>query len=251
MSLEFPRYSNLTREEALDGRALAHLDIPHQPDEVVAETRRTLLDFHERMKPHLTVEDIRHLGYDGAYKTGQIVVHEAIRDATHTLFESLLEMNYPIEGIRPMVSHGWSDRWAMEGNNTSNYRPSFIGDPTRKKFSKHGVAVAFDINPRDNPMRPLDGPVEPANFREPHEGSYLMHHPKIRRMFSVAGFEYGGTWNLPEINDITGYADYYPGAPDDLHHFELRDSNTSEASPSNTLDMTNLPLPEGIYDRPI
>lgn len=245
MGLTFERYSNLTREQALDGSGLANLLIAGQASEVIAQTRRSIIAIHEKMKPHLVLEDIQHIGYDGMGKIGQIVVHEAIRDVTKTVFGQLLDAGYPIEGIRPMTQFGWEDTWAMQANNTSCYRPGFVGDPTKEQTSKHAVAVAFDVNPRDNPMRPLNGPVEPANFRQPHPGSYLMHLPDIRAMFSTAGFEYGGTWNLPEINDITGFSDYYPGAPDDLHHFELRDHNAPDM-----LDMTNLPLPDGIYQRP-
>lgn len=234
MSSEIERYSSLTREEALDGSALAQL-----PE------ASALQDIHHRMIPYLSVLAVRHIGYDGRLKEGQLVVHEGLRDTFKTVFKNLVELRYPIQQVRPMVAYDWSDARAMAANNTSSYRPDFIGDPTRHRASEHTRGSAVDINPLDNPLRNPNNTIEPveAYGRNPREDAIIMRNKKVRDMFSDLGFEYGGMWPIAGAELLTGHGDYYPGSPSDDHHFELRMHNNNPAS----LTMADLPVPKDIW----
>jgi hypothetical protein len=243
-------YNFLSRDEAL-GDVYADPDNPMTPEEF-----RYLREAHRLMKPALEVIEIEHLGYDGARKVGQMVVHGALVDTTQELFAYLMDKQFAIHQIKPHVLYGYNDAKAMADNNTSGYRPGFNGGPlnggtNREILSKHCAGVALDTETEHNKQRNADGTVAPPYvegyvFRPE---SRLMYHSDIRQHFSEAGFEYGGTWPLPEIVNITGYPDFYPGAPADEHHFEVRDQKNPDDH--HLFDMQDLVFPAGIaYEHP-
>ena len=186
------------------------------------------------MMPHLVLLDVDHLGYDGGMKRGQLVVHEAMRERFASAFASLVELKYPIEQIRPMVAFGWSDALAMADNNTSIYRPDFIGnDPKTRSASEHTRGSAVDINPLDNWLRNPDGSIEPVEsmYRIPRGDVRISGNLAVIEVFDALGMEYGGYWPVS-----VHATDYYGPIVADNHHFELRPNLVSE-----------LYVPEGIW----
>jgi hypothetical protein len=207
MSTPGEQYHHLTLEEALDDRAITD-----------PEQRRV----HRLMSPYLQLLDVTHLGYDGQLRQGQLVVHEAMHPTFTRIFEGLLELQYPIEKVRPMVEYGWSDALAMADNNTSVYRPDFIvGENGRRTASEHTRGTAADLNPFDNPLLNYNGTLEPENAigREPHEPAVISGNQAVINLFSEHNMEYGGYWPLA----FRGNTDFYgTRVPWDRHHFELR-----------------------------
>jgi hypothetical protein len=184
------------------------------------ELNGRLLEIHEQMKPYLALLNVRHVGYDGRLKQGQTIVHKAMYDTFKNLFAKLLDLRFPIQQIVPMNAYGWNDARAMAANNTSVYRPSFIGDPSRGKASEHTRGTALDLNPLDNPLINPGGSIEPkeAVGHSAREDVVIFgRRLDVIGLFNVAGFEYGGYWNDPSHP-----TDYYGIELSDRHHFELR-----------------------------
>lgn len=237
-------YEFLSREDALSREPIQRLPL-------TLEHRRILTEAHRLMAGFLAVVTVEHLGYDGKLKAGQLVVHEAVADSIRGQFAFMLDNGFAIEKVQPHVMYGYDDTRAMADNNTSCYRPDFVGDPNDGALSKHFAGVAVDIEPIHNKQRNPDGSIVPpytADYTVRYD-SVLLANLAIRQNFSNAGFEYGGTWPMNGIEVITGHRDFYPHAPADMHHFELRDARNPDES--HLIDMRHLPLPTGIiYEHP-
>jgi hypothetical protein len=197
-------YSSLTREEALDDSSLP--------------TKRHV-EVHRKMKPFLHLMNVRHLNHDFILCQGQLVVHEAMADTFNSIFKGLIDLKFPIQQARPMVEFGWSDPLAMAANNTSVYRPDFIGG-IDGPASEHTRGTALDMETLNNAMHFADGRIEPVEFigREPFAPAVIGDRPDVIRLFDEHNMEYGGFWNKPDHP-----TDFYSlETPSDEHHFELR-----------------------------
>jgi hypothetical protein len=237
-------YEFLEPEEALSPEPILKLDMAPEP-------RRILYEAQRRMIPFLRVIAVQHLCYDGKLGEAQMVVHHNLVDNIQQRFANLRAAGFAIEQMLPHLMFDYKDDLSMAANNTSCQRPDFIGDPKKGVLSKHFAGVAVDIEPEHNRQRERDGRVSPPWTPDyvARPESMLMYLPNVRQNFSDAGFEYGGTWPLAGIEQITGHPDHYPGAPADEHHFEIRDAKLP--SETHLLDMRDLDLPDGIiYEHP-
>lgn len=239
-------YKFLSRDEALAPTQIDRLGI-------APEHKHLLREAHRRMVPYLSVITVEHLDYDGNLKEGQLVVHRDLADNIQGRFKYLHESGFRIEKVMPQVLYK-DDAASMAHNNTSGQRSDFIGAPERGVLSKHLVGAAVDIEPVHNKMQNSDGTVEPPYTEDYVERpeSMFMRGKDIREdiigEFSRNGFEYGGLWPDPNAEEITGHPDYYPGAPADKHHFELRDKKLD--TETQLMDMRDLELPQGIIFEP-
>jgi peptidoglycan L-alanyl-D-glutamate endopeptidase CwlK len=143
--------SNYSRSEALEG-----LEIPSDVEQ------------------SLVVIPILHYGFDARVHQGQLVIHEALAEEVSSIFTNLLEDQYPIEKILPVVAYHWDDEASMQDNNSSafNYRAIF-GTTT---LSNHSLGRAIDINPWFNPYYTRDGTIIPV-------GSHYYRHIPYRSVF--------------------------------------------------------------------
>lgn len=233
----------LSRDEALAPTQIDRLDI-------APEHRRILHEAHRRIVPFLSVVTLEYLDHDGNLREGQMVAHRDLVDNIQGRFKFLRENGFRIEKMIPQVKYK-DDAASMADNNTSGQRSDFIGGPERGVLSKHYVGAAVDIEPVHNKMQNPDGTVEPPYTEDYVERleSMFMYGDDIRRPdiiddFSRNGFEYGGLWTKANAEEITGHPDYYPGAPTDKHHFELRDKKLD--TETHLMDMRDLTLPQGI-----
>lgn len=118
------------------------------------------------------------------------------------------------------MQFGWDDNRSMTANNTSVYRPDFIGHPENSKASEHTRGSALDLNPLDNPMFCADGKIAPRDAigRVPREDAVIYGNTAVIALFHEHNMEFGGFWNDPEHP-----TDFYGlDQPADQHHFELR-----------------------------
>lgn len=143
---------------------------------------------------------VRHMGFDGEAKDGELVVNKAIADDVLAIFEELYTADYPIEKVRLVDEYDADDEASMSDNNSSAFNFRFISHTTR--ISKHGLGMAVDINTRYNPyVKTVDGKlsIEPANGADyvdrskdfPHK---IDHEDLCYKLFKEHGFTWGGDW---------------------------------------------------------
>lgn len=116
-------------------------------------------EISDEIRASLAVVDVQHLSFDETEKLGQLVVHKTLVEDVKYFFNALLERQFPIEKIVPVVAYDWDDDASMADNNTSafNYRVIFNTD----RLSNHSYGRALDINPLQNPYVLSDGTVMP------------------------------------------------------------------------------------------
>ena len=143
---------------------------------------------------------VRHMGFDGEAKDGELVVNKAIADDVLAIFEELYKADYPIEKVRLVDEYDADDEASMSDNNSSAFNFRFISHTTR--ISRHGLGKAVDINTRYNPyVKTVDGKlsIEPANGADyvdrskdfPHK---IDHEDLCYKLFKEHGFTWGGDW---------------------------------------------------------
>lgn len=143
---------------------------------------------------------VRHMGFDGEAKDGELVVNKAISDDVLAIFEELYKVDYPIEKVRLVDEYDADDEASMSDNNSSAFNFRFISHTTR--ISRHGLGMAVDINTRYNPyVKTVDGKlsIEPANGADyvdrskdfPHK---IDHEDLCYKLFKEHGFTWGGDW---------------------------------------------------------
>lgn len=143
---------------------------------------------------------VRHMGFDGEAKDGELVVNKAIADDVLAIFEELYKADYPIEKVRLVDEYDADDEASMSDNNSSAFNFRFISHTTR--ISMHGLGMAVDINTRYNPyVKTVDGKlsIEPANGADyvdrskdfPHK---IDHEDLCYKLFKEHGFTWGGDW---------------------------------------------------------
>lgn len=143
---------------------------------------------------------VRHMGFDGEAKDGELVVNKAIADDVLAIFEELYKADYPIEKVRLVDEYDADDEASMSDNNSSAFNFRFISHTTR--ISKHGLGMAVDINTRYNPyVKTVDGKlsIEPANGADYVDRSKdfqhkIDHEDLCYKLFKEHGFTWGGDW---------------------------------------------------------
>lgn len=143
---------------------------------------------------------VRHMGFDGEAKDGELVVNKAIADEVLAIFEELYKADYPIEKVRLVDEYDADDEASMSDNNSSAFNFRFISHTTR--ISKHGLGMAVDINTRYNPyVKTVDGKlsIEPANGADYVDRSKdfqhkIDHEDLCYKLFKEHGFTWGGDW---------------------------------------------------------
>ena len=143
---------------------------------------------------------VRHMGFDGEAKDGELVVNKAIADDVLAIFEELYKADYPIEKVRLVDEYDADEEASMSDNNSSAFNFRFISHTTR--ISKHGLGMAVDINTRYNPyVKTVGGKlsIEPANGADYVDRSkdfpYKIDHEDLcYKLFKEHGFTWGGDW---------------------------------------------------------
>jgi peptidoglycan LD-endopeptidase CwlK len=197
--------SKMTREQALAGvRADCSL-------EVLARQK---------------VVEVKYYSFDGRLHQGQVVVDELLVPDIEELFTFLRTQNFPVASVIPISaaqfrsSAGiWDDYLSMEANNSSSFNYREIIGSAERGLSLHALGLAFDINPRTNPVYGFnfDGVLEVYPKGEechsavvPREqvlGALWQFHPVVNFLVE-RGWCWGGAWSLERDGIV------------DLHHFE-------------------------------
>jgi len=136
-------------------------------------------------------------------------VHQELVGQVIAVFERLYRLEFPIEKMQSVAHYrGGEDELSMEDNNTSAFNCRRI--PGSGNWALHAYGRAIDINPLLNPM------VDHGDY-EPHNAGVYLDRRRIEpgllhagdaavRVFTAAGWKWGGDWTSPK----------------DYQHFERR-----------------------------
>lgn len=140
--------------------------------------------------------------FDGAVRTGSVVVLDAVAPQVESLFGELLLRSAPLAGAQPLEHFDGDDEKSMAANNTSafNGRPMTGGGT----WSKHAYGAALDINPLQNPYVSQAGSAR-QTVLPPAAADYLRRSPakpgmaeELVGVFYDHGFLiWGGNWQQP------------------------------------------------------
>ena len=142
-----------------------------------------------------------HRNAEGKPQLGEMVVNAQIADRVVRILRQLYDAKYPIQRMVLPDVYDADDETQMRANNSSCfcYRP--ISGTT--KLSKHARGLAIDINTLYNPYYKdrTDGTryIQPATAAEYCDRTktfpYKIDHDDLCfRLFTEAGFEWGGDW---------------------------------------------------------
>ena len=151
-----------------------------EPDWVVSQLREISVDY---------------INFDGEKKDGIIICNKFISQDLHMIFNYLLEIEFPIQSIRPISEFNWDDDLSCSNNNTScfNYRKVMGTD----KLSDHSIGMAIDINPMQNPwVHPRMGNLPKGSKYDISQNGTITE--KISNVFKSHGFKWGGDWKNPD-----------------------------------------------------
>lgn len=132
---------------------------------------------------------VLHINKDGKTQVGEMVCHKNISADLIDIFRKLYEAHYPIERMALIDDYDANDEKSMAANNTSCFNFRFVTG-SRTKVSKHGMGVAVDLNPFDNPY--VKGKIVKPHGAKRQPAITLSSLPY--RLFTQHGFRWGGNW---------------------------------------------------------
>lgn len=149
-----------------------------------------------------------HVDAEGRTHHGEMILHHSIARQVLDILRQLYEARYPIERMRLIDHYGANDERSMTANNTSAFNFRLIKGT--RTVSKHGRGLAVDINPLYNPCvktvrRTRNGKtvtvqeIQPAPGRpyadRRKQSPYMLRRGDLcHRLFTEAGFRWGGDW---------------------------------------------------------
>ena len=167
--------------------------------------------------PYIGRDDLRHIralhwNYDNQMHVGEMVCNALIADRVVSILRQLFDARYPIQRMLLPDVYDADDETQMRDNNSSCFCYRNIAGSTN--LSKHARGLAIDINTLYNPYyRDLDDGtrfIQPATAEaycnRDWDFPYKIDHDDLCfRLFTAAGFEWGGDWTTRK----------------DYQHFEL------------------------------
>ena len=167
--------------------------------------------------PYIGRDDLRHIralhwDYDQQMHVGEMVCNAIIADRVVSILRQLFDAKYPIQRMLLPDVYDADDETQMRDNNSSCFCYRNIAGSTN--LSKHARGLAIDINTLYNPYYKVrdDGSlfIQPATAADycnrDWDFPYKIDHADLCfRLFTAAGFEWGGDWTTRK----------------DYQHFEL------------------------------
>ena len=156
--------------------------------------------------PHIGRDDLRHIralhwDYDNQMHIGEMVCNKVIADRVARILRQLFDAKYPIQRMLLPDVYDADDETQMRDNNSSCFCYRTISGSTN--LSKHARGLAIDINTLYNPYykKRDDGTlfIQPATAEiycnRDWDFPYKIDHDDLCfRLFTEAGFEWGGDW---------------------------------------------------------
>ena len=156
--------------------------------------------------PYIGRDDLRHIralhwDYDQQMHVGEMVCNAQIADRVVSILRQLFDAKYPIQRMLLPDVYDADDETQMRDNNSSCFCYRNIAGSTN--LSKHARGLAIDINTLYNPYYKVrdDGSlfIQPATAEaycnRDWDFPYKIDHDDLCfRLFTAAGFEWGGDW---------------------------------------------------------
>ena len=156
--------------------------------------------------PYIGRDDLRHVralhwDYDNQMHVGEMIVNKQIADRVVSILRQLFDAKYPIQRMLLPDVYDADDETQMRDNNSSSFCYRAIAGSS--KLSKHARGLAIDINTLYNPYYKDrdDGTrfIQPATAADYCDRSWdflykIDHDDLCFRLFTEAGFEWGGDW---------------------------------------------------------
>ncbi len=139
---------------------------------------------------------VSHVGFDGAFHTGEIIVNVAVADDIVEVFRSLHDARFPIEQMRVITKEEIDAPPTGDWNDTTSFvcRPA-VGSGS---WSRHAYGLAIDINPFHNPYVKADLVLpELASAyldRDDVRSGMIAPGDAVTEAFAAIGWEWGGNW---------------------------------------------------------
>lgn len=156
-----------------------------------SDVKNAKIGFEELNYLHILYYD-----FENEVQEGEIICNKAIRDDLLEVFQELYEAKYQLYSVRLVDDFDANDEMSMEANNTSCFNYREIRDTG--VLSRHGLGLAIDINPLNNPCVIGDS-YEPLTAGEFVDRSKDFDH-KIDeddlayKLLTEHGFFWGGSW---------------------------------------------------------
>ncbi len=156
--------------------------------------------------PYIGRDDLRHIhalhwDYDNQMHVGEMIVNKEIADRVVSILRQLFDAKYPIQRMLLPDVYDADDETQMRDNNSSSFCYRAIAGSS--KLSKHARGLAIDINTLYNPYYKDrdDGTrfIQPATAADYCDRTWnfpykIDHDDLCFRLFTEAGFEWGGDW---------------------------------------------------------
>jgi hypothetical protein len=141
---------------------------------------------------------LRHWGFDGAVRTGTVIVHRDVAAGIVRVFRRLYAERFPIRRLTPVDAYGASDFRSIEADNTSAFNCRFVEGTSR--WSEHAYGRAIDVNPIENPYVSSSGRTSHVASRSyvkrtPARPGMAVEGSALVRAFDAAGWGWGGRWS--------------------------------------------------------
>ncbi len=141
---------------------------------------------------------LRHWGFDGAVRTGTVIVHRDAAAEIVRVFQRLYAERFPIRRLTPVDAYGANDFRSIEADNTSAFNCRFVEGTSR--WSEHAYGRAIDVNPIENPYvsrRGRTSHVASRSYvkRTPVRPGMAVEGGALVRAFDAAGWGWGGRWS--------------------------------------------------------
>ncbi len=153
----------------------------------------------------LRLVSVRHHGFSGDMRVGELVVHRDVAGEVVQIFSELFHVGFAIERMQRIDWFGGSDARSMQANNSSAF--NFRRIHGTSVLSHHALGLAIDLNPVQNPWVRGDR-VDPEAGR-----AYLARDPSVKGMIVESG---------PVVQTFLSYGWHWGGHFDgmlDYHHF--------------------------------
>jgi D-alanyl-D-alanine carboxypeptidase len=145
---------------------------------------------------------VKHWGFDGRVRLGQLVVHEDVARPLATVFERLYELRFPIRHMQLDDMYGPKGARPKDGDVTGSFRcrqsvPSpCVGGSRSGRWSNHAYGLAIDINPVENPYVGCGMSRDPKSLRYVDRTPIRrgMVTPAVVQAFRSIGWGWGGEW---------------------------------------------------------
>jgi len=142
---------------------------------------------------------VLHWTFEGTWRAGELVVHEAQAQQVVAIFRRLYYARYPIQRMVLVDVYGGDDNRSMAANNTSAFNCR-TATGRSSGWSEHAYGTAIDVNPIQNPYVSATGTVSPpagaayTDRRTRRHPAMVLSGDAVVRAFAEQGWRWGGNW---------------------------------------------------------